>query len=72
MKNKLIDLNDHLFLQLERINAEGITEATMKREIERSKPIAALAKEIVSNARLALDSKVKLDEDEDLPKMLES
>ncbi len=56
MKNKLTDLNNHLFAQLERINDEGLTGDDMTNELERTKAVIGLGKEIVSNARLALDA----------------
>lgn len=56
MKNKLIDLNNHLFAQLERLNDETLDDDQLQAEIERSKAITGVSKEIVSNARLALDA----------------
>ena len=52
MKNKLSDLNNHLFAQLERLGDEGIKGDELKDEIERGKSMASVAKEIVSNAKL--------------------
>ena len=62
MKNKLSDLNNHLFAQLERLGDEDIKGDELKDEIERGKSMASVAKEIVSNAKLALDVAVKYDE----------
>lgn len=62
MKNKLSDLNNHLFAQLERLGDESIKGEELKNEIERGKSMASVAKEIVSNAKLALDVAVKYDE----------
>ena len=56
VKNKLIDLNNHLFAQLERLSDEETQGEGLKEEIERSKAVATIAKTIVDNARLALDA----------------
>lgn len=78
MKNKLIDLNDHLFAQLERLNDEDLTEDELKREIERSKAVTNLGQAIVANAKLALDGQkfmaeyARSAEDTELPAMLEN
>ena len=77
MKNKLIDLNNHLFAQLERLNDEELQGESLSVEINRSKAATSVSKEIVSNARLALDAQ-KFKEDagliarDTMPKMLES
>ncbi|MCG6268284.1 hypothetical protein [Vibrio furnissii] len=60
MKNKLIDLNNHLFAQLERLSDESITGDKLKEEIHRSKAITGISKEIVENARLALDAQIAI------------
>lgn len=56
MKNKLTDLNNHLFAQLERLGDEDLSNEELEQEIERSKAIAGISNQIVSNARLALDA----------------
>lgn len=56
MKNKLIDLNDHLFAQLERLGDESLNQEQLKAEIERSKAIASISNQVVSNASLALQA----------------
>ena len=62
MKNKLTDLNDHLFEQLERLNDEDLTEEQLDKEILRSKAITNVAKPIIDNAQLLLDAQKHLDE----------
>lgn len=57
MKNKLIDLNDHLFAQMERLGDEGLSTEELKDEISRSKAMTSISNQIVSNATLALEAK---------------
>ena len=56
MKNKLTDLNNHLFLQLERLNDEALEGEALQKEIERTKALTQMASSIVSNARIVLDA----------------
>jgi len=73
MKNKLIDLNDHLFAQMERLNDEDLSDDELNKEMQRAKSMSSIAKDIVSNARLALDAEVKRPEiqaNRQLPAML--
>jgi hypothetical protein len=59
-RNKLKDLNDHLFAQLERLNAEDITDDVLTKEIQRTNAVSTLAKEIVSNASLMLKAQLAM------------
>ena len=62
MKNKLTDLNDHLFMALERLNDEDTKGEDLNTEIQRSRAIAGGAKNIVQNAALILEAeKLKRD-----------
>ena len=56
MNNKLIDLNNHLFAQLERLGEEELNGDALKDEIDRSRAISGIASNIVENARLALEA----------------
>lgn len=73
MKNKLIDLHNHLFEQLERLNDSDLKGDALKTEIERSKAITSVAREIISNGNLVLDAQIALSERniDKIPTMLE-
>jgi hypothetical protein len=54
MKNKITDLNNHLFAQIERLSDEDITEEQLEREIKRTDAIVDVSEQIINNASLAL------------------
>lgn len=54
MKNKLTDLNDHLFAQLERLSDESMTPEDISREVTRAQAIVDVADCIVANASVQL------------------
>jgi hypothetical protein len=56
MKNKLIDLNDHLFETLERLNDEELTPEQLQLEVQRAKSITNVAQAIINNGNLMLDA----------------
>jgi len=56
MKNTLLDLNNHLFAQLERLGDEDLTTEELGAEIERGKAISQISKDVVSNASLVLQA----------------
>lgn len=56
MKNKITDLNDHLFAQLERLGDEDLKDEALAKEIGRAKAISDVASRIIDNAKLALDA----------------
>ena len=75
MKNTLGDLNNHLFMQLERLSDEDVKGDILIEEINRSRAITSIAKEIISNGELVLKSKELqmqyCHEEKLIPKMLE-
>ena len=54
MKNKLSDLNNHLFEELERLNDENLKGEELQEERERAKSMATIAQTIINNGELAL------------------
>lgn len=54
MKNKLSDLNNHLFAQLERLSDEDLTAEQISQEVERAEAIVSVSDQIVRNADLQL------------------
>ena len=53
-KNKLTDLNDHLFAQLERLSDEDLDEKAISKEVQRASAMVSVADKITSNADLQL------------------
>lgn len=54
MKNKLIDLNNHLFAQIERLGDEGMSDEDLDKEVKRSEAIVRVADKIISGADTTL------------------
>lgn len=54
MKNKLIDLNNHLFAQLERLSDEELRGEELTAEIQRSQAVTNVAKQIINNGSLVM------------------
>lgn len=54
MKNSLIDLNNHLFAELERLGDEDLKGDELKAEIERANMISSVARAAIDNANTVL------------------
>lgn len=73
-KNKLVDLNNHLFEELERLNDEGLKGEALQEERERAKSMANIAQTIINNGELALKAAKHYEEygtAENIPPMLQ-
>ncbi|MER9875593.1 hypothetical protein [Mesorhizobium sp. M0195] len=54
MKNRLSDLNNHLFAQLERLSDQELTKEQIEQEATRGEAIVAVADQIIRNAALQI------------------
>lgn len=68
MKNKLVDLNNHLFVELERLNDEDLKGEALAEEISRAKAITGVASNIIENAKVVLEAE-KVRANSPLPNM---
>lgn len=55
MKNKLPDLNDHLFAQMERLSDEDLSEEQIEAEVKRATAVVAVADQITAGFKLQLE-----------------
>lgn len=62
MKNTLLDLNNHLFEQMERLNDEDLTDEQLDHELKRTEGMTRIAAQIITNAELAYKTMVHMDE----------
>lgn len=54
MKNKLSDLNNHLFAQLERLSDEDLSPEDLEREVKRADAIVNVSDQVLSTADTSL------------------
>lgn len=62
MKNTLVDLNNHLFEQLERLNDDDLDEEALDRELKRAEGMTKVATQIIENAGLTFKAMRHMDE----------
>ncbi len=55
-QNKIADLNNHLFAQLERLNDESIAPENMELEIKKAAAVSKIASQIIGANKLVLDA----------------
>lgn len=55
-KNRLSDLNDHLFAQIERLSDEDLTAEQIDSETKRGSAIVAVADQILRHASLQIQA----------------
>lgn len=56
MKNKLVDLNNHLFAQLERLSDESLEGDKLEQEIKRAEAIAEVSEQLIKSANVRLNA----------------
>ena len=56
MRNTLGDLNNHLFMQLEKLSEDDLKGEELREEIIRTKAIGESAKHIIDNANVVLQA----------------
>lgn len=54
MKNTLVDLNNHLFAELERLSDEDLKGEALEEEIKRAGAVCGVSMQIIQNGALAL------------------
>lgn len=74
MKNTLLDLNNHLFAEIERLGDEELKGDALAEELQRASGISNIAKNIIENANVTLQATKFMDghmnADLKVPKML--
>lgn len=63
MRNKITDLNGHLFEQLERLNQDDLKGEDLKAEVDRAKAMTQIASQIVQSTKVTIEA-MKMVKDE--------
>ncbi|MFD2388769.1 hypothetical protein [Enterococcus rivorum] len=53
-QNKLTDLNNHLFEQIERLNDDALNMEELEKEIKRAQAMKGIAEKIIDNANTVI------------------
>jgi hypothetical protein len=56
MKNKIVDLHNHLFEQIERLNDDDLKGDDLTREISRAQAMWMVAGQIISGGKLMMEA----------------
>jgi hypothetical protein len=62
MKNSLVDLNEYLFEQLDRLTNDDLTGEELETELKRAKSVSQIASNIVNSTAVILDAQKHKDE----------
>lgn len=62
MKNSLVDLNEYLFEQLDRLTNDDLTGEELETELKRAKTVSQIASNIVNSTAVILDAQKHKDE----------
>lgn len=71
MKNGMVDLNNHLFEMLERLNDDELTGKDLDQECRRAKAMASIGAVICKNAANAIAAQRLKDEQDKLPEFID-
>lgn len=62
MRNKLSDLNNHLFCEIERLTDEDLEGDALDQEIKRAQAVSNVSDKIIQNSKMQLDAiKIQLE-----------
>lgn len=62
-RNKITDLNNHLFAQLEKLNDDELTPEQIDQECKRAKAMSSIASQILQSSKLTLEALKLVNED---------
>ena len=60
-KNKITDLNNHLFAQLERLSDEDLRGEALIEEVRRARSVTEVAQQVIASGDLLLKARIAAD-----------